>query len=238
MFWSFCAPKAGAGTSVLAAATACELSTRLSGRRVVLVDLCGDQADLLGVDCEGKPGVVDWLQADHEVTADAIDHLLIDVVPGLSLLPSGPLSISEVAGRLDPARSAQLGSAFDSFDLVVADVGTLPRNPLSPQALIAVSGTHTTAVVRACYLALRRAARLPIDVDSLVEVVEAGRSLTTLDIELVMNMGVSSRVKHDPVVARSVDAGLLVSRRPRQLRRSVGVLIDQTLATAEFESAA
>lgn len=210
----------------------------MPGRSVVLVDLCGDQADLLGVDCAGKPGVVDWLLADAEVTADALGNLLVEVAPGLSLLPSGSAPIGEVAGHIDSTRCAQLASGFDSSTMVVADIGTLPSNPLSPQALVAVSGTHTTAVVRACYLSLRRAARLPIDVDSIAEVVEPGRSLTTLDIELVMNMAVSCRVKIDPGIARSVDAGLLVKRRPRQLRRSIGVLVNEVLVGAQLESVA
>jgi len=226
MFWSFCSPKAGQGTSVVAAATALELAERMPSSRVVLVDFGGDQPDLLGVDATERAGIVDWLRADGDVTIDAIDHLLIDVAPGLTLLPSGATQLPNETGVVDPARCAQLVGSFGRDTAVVADVGALSADPLSPGPLLAVSGTHTTVVLRACYLALRRTAELPIEVQSIVEIVEAGRSLTTLDIELVASTAVSAKVRYDPVVARAVDAGLLVRRRPRQLRRAVQRLID------------
>jgi len=237
MFWSFCSPKAGLGTSVIAAATALELAAREPSRRVVLLDLGGDQPDLLGVDASERSGVVDWLRAGEDVTVDAIDHLLIDVAPSISLLPSGTGAMPNEAGVIDPARCVELVSAFGPGTIVIADVGAIPNNPLSPAVLVAVAGTHTTAVLRACYLVLRRAAALPIDIQSSIEVVEPGRSLTTLDIELVTNTAVSSRIRYDPVVARSVDAGLLVQRRPRHLRRAIRSLIDDVERAAEAEMA-
>lgn len=226
MFWSICSVKGGAGASVVSAALALELVS--SSQRVVLVDVCGDQANLLGVDVPQRLGVVDWLTADNELVEGALEHLLVDIAPGLQLLPCGSVPLREVRNA-NPRRCVQLVEAFsNATTTAVVDLGVLPVDPVSPHALLAVSGDRTTAVLRACYLNLRRANPLPIDVDSIMEIAEAGRSLTTLDIELVTQHPVSAKLRTDPAIARAVDAGLLATRRPRSLRRAIRDLVSAT----------
>jgi len=72
MFWSFCAPKAGVGTSVVAAAVAIEAS---KSTPVTVVDLGGDMAQILGVDVEGRQGVNDWLKASSDVGVEKLSCL-------------------------------------------------------------------------------------------------------------------------------------------------------------------
>ena len=55
----------------------------------------------------------------------------------------------------------------------------------------------------------------------MVEIVEGGRSLSTLDIEAVVGKAVTTRVAIDPRIARTIDAGFLPGRLPRGLRRLV-----------------
>jgi hypothetical protein len=52
-------------------------------------------------------------------------------------------------------------------------------------------------------------------------VAEGGRSLGRRDVEEVLGVRVRAEVAHDPAVARAVDAGLLTSRVPRRLERSL-----------------
>lgn len=220
MFWSFAAPKGGVGVSVLAAATAAVLA---QDQQVTLVDFCGDQPDIFG--CSADPvrpeGVSDWLSADASVVEEAVLNLSIDVSSTLRILPMG----TSVDGAVSPQRCQQLVSFLGERGTVVADVGVVGPDPFATSALICSAGSRTTLVVRACYLAMCRARRLPIVPDDIVEVVEGGRSLRTVDIEAVLRQPITSRLPVDPLVARRVDAGLLAGRVPRALRRSVGHLL-------------
>ena len=217
MLWSFCSSKGGVGTSVVAAAFAAELASS-SGNQVVLVDFCGAQPDMCGLDTRGAPGVVDWLLSSSDVGVDAIENLFIDVSPGIVLLPQGTRPLPSVAGQVDPERIGKLISALVEME-AVADVGVIDLDPLSPRALLIAGSTRTVTIVRSCYLALRQLSRLPIVVDVLVEVLEGGRSLRTIDIEAVAGVAVQAKLRVDPAIARSVDAGRIVQRPPRALRR-------------------
>ena len=184
----------------------------------MLVDFCGAQADICGVDANDLPGVVDWLHSGADVGVDALENLFVEVAPGLMLLPRGSRPLPVSAGEIDPDRIGMLISTLAAMESV-ADVGVVDMDLLSPRVLIVGGSDRTVMVVRSCYLALRRLGRLPVVIDSLVEVVEAGRSLRTVDIEAVAAMPVNARLRVDPTVARSVDAGRIVHRTPRPLRR-------------------
>jgi hypothetical protein len=79
VFWSV---KGGSGVTVTAAALA------LNSPDCLLVDLCGDTALALGVD-EPTVGLAAWLHSPNDVDASALDRLIVNVRPGLALLPSG-----------------------------------------------------------------------------------------------------------------------------------------------------
>lgn len=80
-------------------------------------------------------------------------------------------------------------------------------------------------VIRPCYLALRRAIASAIPTDSVVLIEEPGRSLRADDVAAILNVSNMLRVRHDPAVARAVDAGLLASRLPDALRNATGVAV-------------
>jgi hypothetical protein len=213
MLWSFCAAKGGTGVSVLAAAVACALR---SNRDVLLVDMADDQPDLLGIEAQG-PGVRDWLTADASVGVEALHNLITPVEDRLSLLRSGArCELSAVP----PQRTMELVEALRDRDgVVIVDAGVLNEGPFEPAQLVWAASERTTLVVRACYLGLKRAQHLNLAPTDVVEVVEGGRALRTIDIETVLGQPVSDRVALDPAIARAVDAGLLTSRLPRPLRR-------------------
>jgi hypothetical protein len=79
--------------------------------------------------------------------------------------------------------------------------------------------------LRPCYLALRRAAKLPRRPHGVVVVREPGRALTSRDIQSVVGAPVVAEVSVTDEVARSVDAGLLATRLPRLLADEVGPLL-------------
>lgn len=230
MFWSFAAPKGGVGVSAIAAAVASTLSRQQS---VTVVDFCGDQPDIFGCSEEtpSAPGVFDWLEADGSVSADALDNLSIEVSSSLRILPPGSRSSAAVVSA---HRCVELVEHLGRSGPVIADVGVVGRDLLSEMSVICGASDRTTLVVRACYLVMRRARMIPIVADDVVEVVEGGRSLRTVDIELVLQQPVISRVPFDPAIARALDAGLVGRRLPRPMSRMVADLcaVETALAGA------
>jgi hypothetical protein len=215
VFWTFVSPKGGVGVSVVAAAMATGLS---KDRPVTLIDFCGDQLDIFGLDAVATSGVWDWLHATDDVGVEALSNLEVELRPGLTILPAGSRSRAQ---PVSPQRCRALVGAVQDGRVVLGDLGVLDPDPFSPASLLAASSDRTTLVLRACYLALRRARHLPVVADDVVEVVEGGRALSTLDIEAVVGRAVTTRLAVDPRVARAIDAGLLPGRLPGPLRRLV-----------------
>jgi hypothetical protein len=78
--------------------------------------------------------------------------------------------------------------------------------------------TRSVLVTRPCYVALSRARSRPSP-DEVVLVDEPHRALTANDVSAVLDAPVTAVIPYEPRVFRTVDAGLLVSRIPRSLRR-------------------
>ncbi len=202
--------KGGSGTSVVAAALA--LKSADTGRETLLIDLDGDQPDVLGVTASG-PGANDWLAAGDEVPVDALGGLEVPVASHLQLLPRG-----EAAVPSDERLRLLAGILGTGSRVVVVDAGT-QRRAVSLQPGHWWEGLGVSVlVIRACYLALRRVGPLPPGT-RLVLVDEPGRALTTSDVVTALGVPLWCRVGFDPSVSRAVDAGLLATRRPRALRQ-------------------
>lgn len=218
MFTVCWSPKGGSGTTVVAASLAI-----LSARHAptVLVDLGGDAPAALGIGDAGEAGILDWFGAPH-ATTDELWRLAVTTTDDLRLIARGdgrdPRTLSpDDWGRL-------LTAVADRPDLeVVVDAGpTTPPDDLADVAdrsAAAGSGVRSLLVVRPCYLSLRRCVRLGTRPTGVIAVVEPGRPLGPDDAERAIDVPVLATVPWDPAVARSVDAGLLVSRLPQTISR-------------------
>jgi len=204
--------KGGSGTTVVAAALALLAAEQFGD--AWLIDLAGDSPAALGAPEPGGPGLGDWLAAPPSVGHDAIARLQIPVADGLALLPVGDRTSSPAA------RWHTLADALSAHPRIsIVDAGTgPPPEPLRERA------AHDILVVRACYLALRRAAALSRPPTGIVLVTEPGRALRRADVEHAVGVSVLAEVEWDPAVARAIDAGLLAGRMPRSLRASLGGL--------------
>jgi hypothetical protein len=209
--------KGGSGTSVVAASLALVLA-RPKGlaplarpsASATLVDLDGDAPGVLGLAEPGGPGLVDWFDTDAD--PNALDRLLVEVSSGLHLLPRGSGPLPEAGPRWTGLAEHLVASGRP----VVVDGGS--HGP-PPGELLSV-GT-SVLVVRPCYLALRRVARLAVRPDRVVMVDEPGRALRRADVEAVVGVPVAAHLELDPAVARAVDAGLLAGRLPSQLHHGL-----------------
>jgi hypothetical protein len=194
--------KGGSGASVVAAGAALAAARR---GPTLLVDLCGDQPALLGVDDHESAGVAEWQRA-VDPREDSLRRLGRTVAPSLDLLTSGADALP--AGDSWPAVAPAL--AGDSRSVVV-DAGHLPEGAdPRPEG-------GSVLVVRACYLALRRLGALRHRPDRVVLIVEPGRALDRRDVERVVGAPVVATLDVDAAVARRVDAGLLLRRPPSNL---------------------
>ena len=219
MFVSCWSVKGGAGTTVVATALALVLASATRAGSV-LVDLAGDVAPVLGIPEPEGPGVAEWLAAGDSVPTDGWARLALDTGTGVSLVPRGrgPLTRVERAEVL----AGVLGADHRP---VVVDCGVLASGP-EPRTetvatVLAAQASTSLLVTRTCYLGLRRATRSPVRPSGIVVVHEPGRHLHADDVAAIVGAEIWAEVELDPAVARAVDAGVLASRMPRALRRSL-----------------
>jgi hypothetical protein len=217
--WS---PKGGSGTSVFVAACAVVLARDArepgSGGGARVADLAGDQPAIFGLGADPDLGLLDWLGAGPQAPTEALDRLLVEVAPGLGVLPRGG-----TARVLAPVAAAEAGAALavalrDGPVPTLVDCGTADEP--ATRAVVEVADV-SVVVLRGCYLGLRRAVRSPALPASagVVLVEEPGRSLSARDVSEVLDLPVLARVPVKQTIARTVDAGVLAGRLPDALAR-------------------
>jgi hypothetical protein len=221
--WS---PKGGSGTSVVAAASALVLARHggpaRAGARIA--DLAGDQPAIFGLGADPSPGLNEWLSTGPEAPTEALERLTVRAADDVALVPRG------AAGRsLAPVAAAEAGAALavalrDGPVPTVLDVGT-PSSPAA-RALLEVADL-SVAVMRCCYLALRRAVHSPAlaRTAGVVLVEESQRSLGSTEVTQVLDKPVLAQVPVKPGIARAVDAGVLPTRVPGDLARPVAEML-------------
>jgi MinD superfamily P-loop ATPase len=210
--------KGGSGTTVVSSALALLLART---GPTLLVDLCGDAPAALGCSEPAGPGVADWVRSPNSDLA-ALARLTESVTDGLELLPRGSGALTA------PERWAELGQALRAIDAtVVVDAGTG-----SPHPSLIGDDDHSLLVTEACYLSLRRAVVAPTRPTGVILVHEHGRALGVVDVERALGVPVVAHVPYDPLVWRSVDAGLLAARVPASLENSLAALAVHPLVDA------
>ena len=97
----------------------------------------------------------------------------------------------------------------------------------------------TIVVVRADYLALRRATQMPVVAasDGFVFVEEAGRSLGVRDVQNVLGVKCLATVPVRSSIARAIDAGVMVTRLHGALARPIRELLQRLDALNEEQTA-
>ncbi len=146
--------------------------------------------------------------ADLDGDQPAIFGLGADPPTGLAdWLAAGPEAPTEALERLTVEATTE--------------IALLPRGS-AERSLAPVAAAEAGAVVRGCYLALRRAVHAPglARSSGVVLVDEAGRSLGAREVADVLDRRVLARVPVRAAIARAVDAGILAPRLPDALARA------------------
>lgn len=204
--------KGGAGCSLVAAALS--LTWARAGHDVLLVDTGGDLPAVLGIGDPDGPGLADWIAAGPDVPADGLARLEVAAGPRLALIPRGAAAVDD--GERLRVLAGLLATASRP---VVVDAGRIDDR--SPLVALVTEARHSLLVTRPCFLALQRLSRLSVRPTGVVLVNEPGRALDRSDVEDVAGAAVTAEMMIDPAVARAVDAGLLSSRLPRLLERTL-----------------
>ena len=205
--------KGGSGTTVVAASLGLTYARR-THETVLLVDLAGDLPSVLAMPEPEGPGVLDWLAADADVGPEALERLAVGVIDGIEVVPVGTASQTPAPVQRMEALATWLATRPG---VVIVDCSGVPPATMTDVA------TASLLVMRPCYLAARKAARLrPLPATGIVLVTEPGRALGKRQIESAVGVPVIAEIPLDPSIARAVDAGLLASRLPTTLSRPLG----------------
>jgi len=202
--------KGGSGTTVFASALALSLAEQHG--EASIIDLCGDVPSVLGMAEPTGRGIRDWLSSPDRDTQELF-NLRVSATSRLHVIPAGS------ATSFNDDSLEDLMSTSYSHPVVI-DFGLL-----QPPASIRDAAHTDWLVVRPCYLALRRAARLHSRPRGVVLMKEPGRALTARDVQSVVGAPVVAELTVEDGVARSVDAGLLATRLPKQLADELAVLL-------------
>jgi hypothetical protein len=194
------------------------------GTGVRVADLAGDLPAVFGLGADPDVGLADWLDAGAEAPTEALDRLLVEVAPGVALLPRGrgprvPTTLPA------PESGAALAVALtQGSSPVLVDCGTA-REPAAGAVVEVADGA--VVVLRGCYLALRRAVHSPPleHTAGVVLLDEPGRSLGAKEIGEVLDLPVLARIPVKDAIARAVDAGVLPARLPEPLARAASDVV-------------
>ncbi len=225
-YWSV---KGGSGTSVVAATTALRLAASDNDHETTLVDLTGDQPAVLGASSSSRraepAGLSDWITAGDAVAADAIGRLLEDIVSGMRLLRRGTNPIDPASDRKRLLMALEMLARNGP---VVVDAG-MDEHRLRDDVVNHFGVNHLgnaanpvcvpICVMRPCFLAIDKARQLGDRLDNVILVAEPGRALGASDISSAVGASHCETIAWDPKIARSVDAGTMVSLLPLALRR-------------------
>jgi hypothetical protein len=124
-----------------------------------------------------------------------------------------PLPLADERAEVTPTLS--FTAALDEHhraEVTIIDDGAGHRRTTSG-SLTAADGERYAVLRGPCYVALASLLTVPGGPpDGVILVIEQGRALTAKDVTGVLDVPVVATVKASPAVARTIDAGLLVSR--------------------------
>ena len=206
--WS---PKGGTGTTTIAVALSALIASEHGDVR--LLDFVGDGASIIGARIDRNVGVHDWLAVGSSPPNDALDALSIAIGERFRYIPPG-----NSRGLPTAAASASLADATRrSSAIVVADCGHLHD---APERALVEAGDLSIAVIRPCFLTMARSVRCATWLQKscgFVFVDEPHRSLSAKQCAGILGRPLLAAVPCSPDIARTIDSGVLLRRRPQPL---------------------
>ena len=217
-YLAFVGSKGGVGTTAAAAQTARLAIQR--GKDVVLVDMTGDLAVVLG-ELGDAEGLAEMLRRPDETAAATMTNPIGD--------PSGVRLLSRGRGDLDFSDHDAVRRMWDQIEQIpaadiVVDAGQ------GPDAIERLKYSAATRVltVQCCYQSLARARDLVASVDQVLVQTDPSRALGVADIEATLGRHADAVTARSREVSRWMDAGLILTR-PADSYRGLETLMDTAI---------
>ncbi len=219
MLISVWSPKGGVGTSTIAVALASTITA--CHRDVRLFDLGGDGPAIIGVRVPDQLGVADLLRAGPAAPATALEALSVDIGERFRYVGPGRMGGADpaiaAASQDDPSVAQFVNAVRSHAAMCVVDcrtVGTACERSLVANSDLAL------VVVQPCFVLLQRTTQLQALISASSGVVyfeDQGRSLTGSDVGGILGRPMLAKIQRSHEVARTIDAGVLLRRRPAAL---------------------
>lgn len=230
MLISVFSAKGGVGTSSIATLLASSLAKY---DETLLVD--ASHGDLQAICCveHSNYGFEDWL-ASEKPSARALSEISVVVDRNLSLVASkarqtgtGNIAFSDYI----------LGEVIKASPVVVADFG-IDGSKFGEKCIQA--SDYVVLVLKQCYLSLLSATEKSFidQVDVLVVVKEQGRSISVEKITDVLHAKCVIEIDSRKDFARTIDAGVLVQRPPKQMIEPIDAFVKDIMSTEKNNVAA
>lgn len=227
MLISVLSSKGGVGTSSVAALFAKGLSLI---KETLLIDACN--GDLHAICCieDAQYSFEDW-SSSEQPSAKTLKAISKDIDSNLSCVPSS--RVTQSATIVAPTQANIVEEILKTSPGCVLDFGT--QQSQFVQTCIEASDL-VVLVLRQCYLSFLAVKHNPYlkNVDVIVVIKEPGRSISVSKIAEVLNVNCVVEINAQKDFARTIDAGVLVQRPPKQMIEPINALLSDFISQDEL----
>ena len=233
-------PKGGSGTTTCSALIAKSFSTKFNTKTVLIDAHNGDLQTVVGVEQKSEYGFVQWAQAKFPSQKN-LDRISNRINENLSYVSFSSIVNDDFSINLDTIEhdaentlpKKLVDALSNTENIYVIDVGT--KSDEIAKAFIEASDL-VFMVIRGCYIGLSRAMAHPFreNIDVVLVVEESGRTITSKQITSTLKLNCVIEVEARRDYARSVDAGVMLFRTPKNMISSIDHFVDDVRKNIEL----
>lgn len=233
-------PKGGSGSTTCSALIAKSFSTKFKTKTVLIDAHNGDLQTVVGVEPKSEYGFVQWVQAKFPSQKN-LDRISNRINENLSYVTFSSIVNDDFNIDLDTINhdtentlTKKLVDALSNTEnIYVIDVGT--KSDEIAKAFIEASDL-VFMVIRGCYVGLSRAMAHPFrkNIDVVLVIEESGRTITSKQITSALKLNCVIEVEARRDYAKSIDAGVMLFRTPKNMISSIDHFVDDVRKNIEL----
>ena len=233
-------PKGGSGTTTCSALIAKSFSTKFKTNTVLIDAHNGDLQTVVGVEPKSEYGFVQWVQAKFPSQKN-LDRISNRINENLSYVTFSSIvnddfniDLDTINHDVENTLTKKLVDALSNTEnIYVIDVGT--KSDEIAKAFIEASDL-VFMVIRGCYIGLSRAMAHPFrkNIDVVLVIEESGRTITSKQITSALKLNCVIEVEARRDYAKSIDAGVMLFRTPKNMISSIDHFVDDVRKNIEL----
>ena len=233
-------PKGGSGTTTCSALIAKSFSTKFKTNTVLIDAHNGDLQTVVGVEQKSEYGFVQWAQAKFPSQKN-LDRISNRINENLSYVSFSSIvnddfniDLDTINHDVENTLTKKLVDALSNTEnIYVIDVGT--KSDEIAKAFIEASDL-VFMVIRGCYIGLSRAMAHPFrkNIDVVLVIEESGRTITSKQITSALKLNCVIEVEARRDYAKSIDAGVMLFRTPKNMISSIDHFVDDVRKNIEL----